>query len=507
MAKGGKGKGKGQVVENGTDEADVLAAAVDTTKINGGDGDDYIIGGSQDDDIRAGDGDDIIFGGAGDDTVFGNGGTDTFLVSDLSSLSIEAGKGNSWIASSTDGTDTLKHVEIISDGTYSYTVGQNNGVFGLGTSGETDEDNAVNIDVFANAFDVEDDSFSVTAWDATSVSGATVTSNGDGTFTYDPGTVFQSLAVGESTTDSFSYTVTDAAGNETTSTVNVNIEGVNDAPISAGGTTTGEVAEDGVLSASGSVSATDVDASDTLSWSGSGSSDYGSFAIDADGNWSYSLDNDSEAVQSLGASETVSDEFTVTVSDGNGGTAEETIAVNITGADDGPVFPEPEDPEGVTILTDVGVLGSYGATSGWQSKSFTVDADGTYKIAFGSANWYDSALDINLWVDNVQVGDTSFGFEGPGGLNGWDTIGSVSTTTFTQTEGSSAAQIFSDGASEASMEAFLGNYDLPGETSVGAAMQTEVELSAGDTVSFDWRVDSTDYLPFDDYAFYIAEIA
>jgi len=51
----------------------------------------------------------------------------------------------------------------------------------------------------------------VTAFDATSVLGATVVVNHDGTFVYDPTsvTVLQALIPGESTTDSFTYTVSD----------------------------------------------------------------------------------------------------------------------------------------------------------------------------------------------------------------------------------------------------------------------------------------------------------
>lgn len=89
-----------------------------------------------------------------------------------------------------------------------------------------------------------------------------------------------------------------------------------------------------MLVATGTVTASDIDTSDVLSWSGGGTSDYGSLSIDANGNWTYTLDNDSAAVQALSAGDVVSDEFTVAVSDGNGGTAEQTISVEVAGADD-----------------------------------------------------------------------------------------------------------------------------------------------------------------------------
>ncbi len=70
-----------------------------------------------------------------------------------------------------------------------------------------------------------DVSFDITAFDATSVAGATVTQNADGTFNYDPSTStsLQALAFGTSTTDTFTYTLTDANGNSTTSTVTVTV--------------------------------------------------------------------------------------------------------------------------------------------------------------------------------------------------------------------------------------------------------------------------------------------
>jgi hypothetical protein len=45
------------------------------------------------------------------------------------------------------------------------------------------------------------------------------------------------------------------------------------------------------------------------------------------------------------------------------------------------------------------------------------------------------------------------------------------------------------------------------QTSNGSAMTMDVYLEAGDTVSFDWRFDTTDYIPYNDYAFYSFELA
>ncbi len=63
----------------------------------------------------------------------------------------------------------------------------------------------------------------------------------DGTFDYDPNGQFESLATGETTTDTFAYTVGDGNGGTDTATVSITIDGVNDDPaasVSASANTT-----------------------------------------------------------------------------------------------------------------------------------------------------------------------------------------------------------------------------------------------------------------------------
>ncbi|HEX7053194.1 MAG TPA: putative Ig domain-containing protein [Burkholderiales bacterium] len=55
----------------------------------------------------------------------------------------------------------------------------------------------------------------------------------NGAVVYDPGSLFQALSEGESTADTFAYTVADAAGVTSNATVTVTIAGANDAPGSA----------------------------------------------------------------------------------------------------------------------------------------------------------------------------------------------------------------------------------------------------------------------------------
>ncbi|MEM7642581.1 MAG: Ig-like domain-containing protein, partial [Pseudomonadota bacterium] len=96
----------------------------------------------------------------------------------------------------------------------------------------TDEDTALVIGASAlteNDFDPDGDDLLVQVVNSVSASGATISFDGD-QITYDPRGLFDDLAVGETATDTFSYTVTDQNGASDTATVTVTIDGVNDAP-------------------------------------------------------------------------------------------------------------------------------------------------------------------------------------------------------------------------------------------------------------------------------------
>jgi VCBS repeat-containing protein len=67
--------------------------------------------------------------------------------------------------------------------------------------------------------------------DTTSALGASVSVGANGNLTYDAGDLFQHLAAGESVTDSFHYTIADLSGTTATATVQVTVNGVNDAPL------------------------------------------------------------------------------------------------------------------------------------------------------------------------------------------------------------------------------------------------------------------------------------
>lgn len=178
------------------------------------------------------------------------------------------------------------------------------------------------------ATDAEGDTLAFALDSAASKGTATVNSNG--TFTYVPNAAQDGLAAGETTTDSFTVSISDGL-DAVTATVTVTIVGTNDAPVAADATVTTD--EDNTLS--GSVAATDADttASNLTFTLGTGPAK-GSLTFNTDG--SYVFDPNG-AFETLAAGDTENVSFTFSVSDGQGGTDTGTVTIAVTGQNDAPV--------------------------------------------------------------------------------------------------------------------------------------------------------------------------
>ncbi|TIN61182.1 MAG: hypothetical protein E5Y26_25410 [Mesorhizobium sp.] len=155
-----------------------------------------------------------------------------------------------------------------------------------------------------------------------------------GAWTYTASSAHNEFAAGTTYTDTFD--VVSADGTHTS--VTINIDGTNDAAIIAG-TTSGAVDEDGAdapVTATGSLTASDVDntANAFQAASGNGDSGYGSFSIDAAGNWTYTLDDTNPAVDALNDGDPLSDSFTVYSEDGT----PQLITISITGTNDAAII-------------------------------------------------------------------------------------------------------------------------------------------------------------------------
>lgn len=90
----------------------------------------------------------------------------------------------------------------------------------------TDEDNAVSGNVLTN--DAGENLMVTTTGQQTLLSGAIVTMNSNGSFTYDPNSSFESLNDAETDTDTFNYTMEDGSGNTSSAVVTVTINGITD---------------------------------------------------------------------------------------------------------------------------------------------------------------------------------------------------------------------------------------------------------------------------------------
>ncbi len=157
-----------------------------------------------------------------------------------------------------------------------------------------------------------------------------VTFNPDGSYSFDPGTDFDDLAVGESRTVSFNFTADDGRGSTDSGTVNIEVTGTNDAP-TAVDLTANTIDENDAGAVIGTLSTTDVDSSDSHSYTVSDNR----FEVVDDGAGNMvlklkegvTLDHETEASVPL----------TVTTDDGHHGTFSEDFTINVADIDEGVV--------------------------------------------------------------------------------------------------------------------------------------------------------------------------
>src|SRR5205814_1282005 len=109
-----------------------------------------------------------------------------------------------------------------------------------------------------------------------------------------------------------------------------------------GGVATGAVTEDvavtaGNIATSGALTISDADqgqANFTTQAGTAGSNGYGTFTLNAAGNWTYTADDSQTAIQQLGAGQSITDSFTAVSSDGS---ASQLVTVTIHGTNDTPI--------------------------------------------------------------------------------------------------------------------------------------------------------------------------
>jgi VCBS repeat-containing protein len=193
----------------------------------------------------------------------------------------------------------------------------------------------------------------------------TIASDGSYTYTVDNSNPdVQALRLsGQTLSETFTYEMTDTGGLSALGTVTINIQGANDNPVSSIDASTATEASGYANATVGSNATGDVLANDTdvdsvangetktvtgvvagVAGSAAGSvgssvtGNFGAINLNADGSFTYVVDETNAAVQALRLnSQTITDVFTYTVTDTGGLTSTTQITVTIQGGNDAPV--------------------------------------------------------------------------------------------------------------------------------------------------------------------------
>ncbi|RUY94814.1 hypothetical protein EN974_22975, partial [Mesorhizobium sp. M7A.F.Ca.CA.001.12.2.1] len=263
---------------------------------------------------------------------------------------------------------------------------------------------------------------------------------------------FDFLAVGETLTLTYTITANDGhTGGTDTQTLTITIHGTDDAPVAVADT--GSANEAGITpatAATGNVLANDTDVDNThaqLSVSavtggtvGSAlAGSYGSVTINGDGSYNYVIDDANPTVDALNVGGSLTDSFTYTVSDGQGGTSSTTLTITIHGTDDAPIAANDTSasPGAIAATEKSGTLNGSGGNNG-SGNVLTNDSD------------VDSA---SLTVSSIRTG----GAEGGGtagslgvglvGAHGTLTIAANGSYTYVVNENDSTVQALNTGGS------------------------------------------------------------
>jgi VCBS repeat-containing protein len=253
----------------------------------------------------------------------------------FNALAAGATADDSFTYTLTDGTDATASATVRMT-----IIGANDAPAAGDDAGTTDEDTVLTVaapGLLGNDTDPDDGTTLTVAavngggavgQPVTLASGAVVTVSADGSYTYDPRGAFDSLAAGQTATDSFTYTVSDGDGGTDTATVTLTIVGVNDAPVANPDAYATDEDTDLVVPAPGVLANdTDVDGG-TLT----------AVVVSGPGNGTVTLNPDGSFTYHPAANFNGTDTFTYTVSDGQGGTATGTATVTVRPVNDAPTL-------------------------------------------------------------------------------------------------------------------------------------------------------------------------
>jgi uncharacterized repeat protein (TIGR01451 family)/gliding motility-associated-like protein len=251
----------------------------------------------------------------------------------------------------------------------------------------TPEDTPINGTITATDADGDPLTFTVSSPPAH----GTVVVNADGTYTYTPATNYNG-------TDTFTVIVSDGKGGATTVTVPITVSPVNDAPVA----TAPAITTNKNIPVNGTITASDIDG-DPLTFTVTTPPAHGTVVVNPDGTYTYTPANNYSGA----------DTFTVTVSDGKGGTTTVTINVTVNPTNVAPVATAPA----VITNEDTPVNGKITATDAdGDPLTFTVttppvhgtvvvNADGTY--TYTPAPNYNGPDTFTVTVSDGKGGTTT----------------------------------------------------------------------------------------------------
>ena len=223
----------------------------------------------------------------------------------------------------------------------------------------------------------------------------------DGVWSYTANGAFDSLNVGDVVSDTFQVLSAD----NTSTSVTVSIHGTNDAAVLSSASVNLDETN-AVLSTSGQLTISDVDSAASFVAQAGTAGSYGTFAIGADGVWSYTANG---AFDSLNVGDVVSDTFQVLSAD-NTSTS---VTVSIHGTNDAAVLSSASvnldetnaalNASGQLTISDVDSAASFVAQAGTAGSygTFAIGADGVWSYTANGA--FDSLNVGDVVSDTFQV--------------------------------------------------------------------------------------------------------
>ena len=299
--------------------------------------------------------------------------------------------------------------------------------------------------------DPDGDSLTVSAIAGGSVGSAvtgtygTFTLNSDGSYTYTVDTTNSDVIAWQSgdavLTETFTYTVSDGTATDT-ATITVNASGQNDAPTANDDTinvTVGTPATGNVITSSDTDPDSDSLTVSAIAGGSVGSAvtgTYGTFTLNSDGSYTYTVDTtNSDVIAWQSGDAVLTETFTYTVSDGNGGTDTATITVNASGQNDAPtanddtinvtvgtpatgnvITSSDTDPDGDSLTVSAIAGGSVGSAVTGTYGTFTLNSDGSYTYTVDTTN-----SDVIAWQSGDAVLTETFTYTVSDGNGGTDT--------------------------------------------------------------------------------------